>query len=127
MRESEILRQALAGDDEAWRRLGAEYDAEILVTGEAFSEFVGNFRGLISCRARVEVRVIRVDTGEILTAYSVHESGVDISEAAAGKKGLDQGWEQCCRLSDRSNSITAGRDRRGIQVFVKNLIFPSCC
>jgi len=123
VRESEILRQALAGDDEAWRRLGAEYDAEILVTGEAFSEFVGNFRGLISCRARVEVRVIRVDTGEILTAYSVHESGVDISEAAAGKKALTKaGSSVADYLIEAIPSRLAG-SRRGIQVFVKNLIF----
>ena len=123
VRESEILRQALAGDDEAWRRLGAEYDAEILVTGEAFSEFVGNFRGLISCRARVEVRVIRVDTGEILTAYYVHESGVDISEAAAGKKALTKaGSSVADYLIEAIPSRLAG-SRRGIQVFVKNLIF----
>lgn len=123
VRESEILRQALAGDDEAWRRLGAEYDAEILVTGEAFSEFVGNFRGLISCRARVEVRVIRVDTGEILTAYSVHESGVDISEAAAGKKALTKaGSSVADYLIEAIPSRLAG-SRRGIQVFVKNLAF----
>ena len=93
------------------------------MTGEAFSEFVGNFRGLISCRARVEVRVIRVDTGEILTAYSVHESGVDISEAAAGKKALTKaGSSVADYLIEAIPSRLAG-NRRGIQVFVKNLAF----
>lgn len=88
VRESEVLRQALAGDEEAYQRLGAEYDADLLVIGEAFSELVGTYHGFFSCRARVEVRVVRTDTGEILAAHGIHESGVDITESAASKKSL---------------------------------------
>lgn len=123
VRNSEVLRQVLAGDEEARRRLATEYDAEILVTGEAFSEFVGNFRGLISCRARVEVRVIRADTGEILTAYSVHESGVDISEAAAGKKALTKAGSSIADYLIQAIPARLAGSRRGIQVFVRNLTF----
>lgn len=88
VRDSETLRRALAGDTNAYQRLSAEYDADILVIGEAFSELVGTYHGFFSCRARVEVRVVRADTGEILAAHGIHESGVDITESAASKKSL---------------------------------------
>lgn len=88
VRETEILRQALSGDEDAYQRLRSEFDADLLVVGEAFSERVGTYHGLISCRARVEVRVVRTDTGEILAAHGIHESGVDITESAASKKSL---------------------------------------
>lgn len=123
VRDSEVLRQAVAGDEEARRRLAAEYNAEILVTGEAFSEFVGNFRGLISCRARVEVRVIRADTGEILAAHAVHESGVDISEAAAGKKALTKAGSSIADYLVEAIPARLVENRRSIQVFISNVTF----
>lgn len=87
-RDREITRRAIAGDTAAARNIASEYGADILVIGEAFSELMGNFSGLISCRARVEVRVVRADTGEILAAHAVQESGVDITEGVAAKKAL---------------------------------------
>lgn len=86
--ESEVLRRALAGDANAYTALGAEYGADLLVIGEAFSEEIGNFQGFVSCRARVEIRVVRADTGEILAAHGEHASGADLTESAASKKSL---------------------------------------
>ncbi len=41
-----------------------------------------------TCRARVEARAIRIDTGEILATDGKHASGLDLAEAIAGKKAL---------------------------------------
>ena len=87
-RNSEIFRRAMSGDTAAYQVLSNQYNADILVLGEAFSERVSQYEGFITCRARVEVRVVRSDTGEILAAHGVHESGVDILESTASKKSL---------------------------------------
>lgn len=88
VRDSEMIRRALEGDIGAYHWLQEEYNADLLVLGEAFSELVGTYYGFFSCRARVEVRVVRSDTGEILAAHGIHESGVDITESTASKKSL---------------------------------------
>ncbi len=89
-RESEMMRRALDGDEEAYQELGGRYEADILVIGEAFSEYVGQYSGIFSCRARVEVRVVHADTGQIIAAHGVHESGADITELTASKKSLSE-------------------------------------
>lgn len=68
--------------------LGVEFGADIIVIGEAFSEFAGREQNLFSCRARVEARAIQTSTGNILTANGAHAGGADISELVAGKAAL---------------------------------------
>jgi len=71
--------------------IGRDYGAEVIIIGEAFSEFAGRQpSGMISCRARVEARAIKVDTGNILAADGKHGSGLDTSENVAAKKALRQ-------------------------------------
>lgn len=68
--------------------LGVEFGADIIIIGEAFSEFAGNEKGMFSCRARVEARAIATRTGKILAADGQHASGVDIAENVAAKTAL---------------------------------------
>ncbi|MBC8461424.1 MAG: hypothetical protein H8D67_25905, partial [Deltaproteobacteria bacterium] len=49
---------------------------------------------MISCRARVEARAIRTDTGEIIAADGKYAAGIDISENIAGKKALQDAGGQ---------------------------------
>ena len=89
IREAEQIKLSLAGDDRAATAVGLEYGADIIVIGEAFSEYQRELtNSLTSCSARVEARAIRTDTGEIITAHGIHSSGADSTEQLAGKKAL---------------------------------------
>ena len=83
---------AARGDIAAAQAIGRKFGAEIIVVGEAFSQAVDGARtadaGMRSCRARVEVKMIRTDTGEILAANGVQASGIDATEEMAAKKAL---------------------------------------
>jgi TolB-like protein len=62
--------------------------AEVLISGEAFSE-IGARRGqLLSSRARVEVKAIRRSDGKLLVIDRETGVGVDIAESVAGKTAL---------------------------------------
>lgn len=68
--------------------LGVEFGADYIVIGEAFSEFASRRNNMISCRARVEARVIETRTGRIIAADGKHGSGLDIAENVAAKAAL---------------------------------------
>ena len=97
IRYNDQVRAALAGDDKTAAKIGLQYGAEVIVIGEAFSEFAtsgGVLGSLISCRARVEARAIRTDTGEIIATDGKYAAGIDISENIAGKKALQNAGGQ---------------------------------
>lgn len=97
IRYNDQVRAALTGDDKTAAKIGLQYGAEVIIIGEAFSEFAtkgGVLGNMISCRARVEARAIRTDTGEIIAAEGKQAAGIDISENIAGKKALQNAGGQ---------------------------------
>jgi hypothetical protein len=64
--------------------------AEIDIDGEAFSENAGRRGSLISCRARVEIKVREHKTGKILLAERETSVAIDTSEQIAAKNALAQ-------------------------------------
>ncbi len=85
-----------------WRDLGGEilaYDDEnlkpdVIILGEAFSEFGMRKGDLVSCMARVEVKAYAPDSGRILYQGAVHSVAVDLGENIAAKKALtDAGYQ----------------------------------
>jgi hypothetical protein len=63
--------------------------ADLAIVGEAFSEYGGRVGRFVSCRARVELRVYRTSTGEVVATWTGTGSGTDLSEIFAAKKALD--------------------------------------
>lgn len=91
IRYSDQVKAALEGDTNLAVKIGLQYGAEVIIIGEAFSESAGRgIGGMESCRARVEARAIKTDTGEILVADGRHAGSLDIAEAIAGKKALQK-------------------------------------
>jgi hypothetical protein len=73
------------------RSLGHRYEAEILLVGEAFSERALQgmvMGGLLSVRGRLQAKVIRADTGEVLASEEAVAPALDVSEQVAGKKAI---------------------------------------
>ncbi|MCB0689375.1 MAG: hypothetical protein KDC53_22710 [Saprospiraceae bacterium] len=76
------------GDPAYARNLGLRFGADIIITGEAFSQLAGNKGNMFSCRARVEARAIDTKTGRIIAADGKHAAGADIAEFVAAKSAL---------------------------------------
>jgi hypothetical protein len=86
--DDEIL-DAYTGDVHAIKHLFEESKADILVVGQAFSQSTGVREGnFVSSRARVEVKAIRRDSGEIISSVAKQLGGLDLTEELAGKAAL---------------------------------------
>ncbi len=69
-------------------KLAAKFGADIIIVGEAFSEFSKSATGMSSCRARVEAKAVLSANARILAADGLFGSGMDVSEVIAGKTAL---------------------------------------
>lgn len=68
----------------------AKKGAEVLVYGEAISEFGANLGQFEGCRARVELKAVNTKTGEIILSDSKYAGATDIAETIAGKKAIQE-------------------------------------
>lgn len=64
--------------------------ADVLILGEAVSQRSGQLRNFVSCRGRVELRVVDVASGRVIFAGSSVRGQSDTSEFAAGKLALEK-------------------------------------
>ncbi|MCA9109196.1 MAG: protein kinase [Planctomycetaceae bacterium] len=67
---------------------GNRKHADVIVEGEAFSEFAIRHQDLISVKARVEIKAVRTATGERIATDRQTEIAVDVAEQVAGKTAL---------------------------------------
>ncbi len=65
-------------------------DADLIVVGEAFSEFALRTGDLVTCAARAEINLIERHTGRIVLADRSTDRGVDLAEGIAGKTALQK-------------------------------------
>ena len=79
--------------------------AAVRITGEALSEFGLRHGDFISCRARVEIKVVEASTGRILLQDRQTEVVADISEAVAAKTALEHAG---AKLAERIVNVLAG-------------------
>jgi hypothetical protein len=71
---------------------------DIEITGEAFSEFAGLRGDLVSCRARMEIRMVRPGSDKLILADRENGVAVDLAEDIAGKSAIESA---SARLLDR--------------------------
>ena len=79
-------RDMLKGKKPAWP--AALKDADVIVVGEAFSEFALRTGDLVTCVGRAEVNAIDRHTGKIIRADRQTQRAVDLAEHIAGKTAL---------------------------------------
>jgi len=93
IRNNDIVKSLMNGDVATAKSIATQFGADYIMVGEAFSKRVDapggyNLGGLISCRASVEARLIRADTGQIVATNVIPASGVDVEEHLAAQKAL---------------------------------------
>lgn len=69
---------------------GRKKDADVILTGEGFSEFATRRGNLVSVKARLEVKAVDPDTDKVIAADRQVSVQVDLAEQIAGKKALQQ-------------------------------------
>lgn len=84
-----LARDWNAKDVDSWPR-GLD-KVDVLIAGEAFSEFAARIGNIVSCSARVEINVVGRKDGKIVVADRTTVRAADLSEQIAGKKALQSG------------------------------------
>ncbi|WP_420151506.1 CsgG/HfaB family protein [Spirosoma sp.] len=74
-----------SADLAAMASLGLKMGANIIITGQTISERTNSQGGMVSCRARLEIRAIATEDGSILASNAIAGGGLDVSEAVANK------------------------------------------
>lgn len=69
---------------------GNRKQADVVLEGEAFSEFAARHNDLISVKARVEIKAVNRESAERIASDRQTEIVVDLAEHVAGKTALQQ-------------------------------------
>lgn len=65
-------------------------DADISITGEAFSQFAARRGNLVACRARAEIKINDLKNKKLIRSDRITVGAVDLAEEAAGKAALQK-------------------------------------
>ena len=68
--------------------------ADVMILGQGISERATRRSGILSCKARLELKVIEIKTGQVLLAKSTYGAGLDVAEHIAGKRALQAAGRQ---------------------------------
>jgi hypothetical protein len=86
--------------------------ADVLLTGEGFSEFAARHGNLVSVKSRLEVKAIDRATGRLLAIDRHVSIGVDLSEQIAGKTALqDAAAELAGRILPKLVELDKGKKK----------------
>ena len=69
---------------------GSRAPADVMITGEGFSELAGRVHDLVAVKARVELKVTERATGKVLLVDRQTTVHVDLAEQIAGKSALQE-------------------------------------
>lgn len=121
IRRSDAIKAVInCGDTATAIRLAATEPLDYLIVGEAFSEHAGYAPGhsIISCYARVETRLIKADTGEIIAAQGFQSGGIDVTELAAAKASLNNAGKLAGKFFADKLMTYAANPEKGLRLKV---------
>lgn len=123
IRSSDIVQAVVHGDLTSALNTATSNQLDYLIIGEAFSEYAGSDAGynIKSCRAWVEAKLIKVDTGEIIAAQDFQSSGIDITESNAAKKSLHNAGELAGKFFVNKFLAYASNPEKGLQIKIINI------
>ena len=122
IRQSDVGKALLNGDVSAAVNIGVQFGIDYILVGEAFSELAQSpGGGLFSCRARLEARLIKTDTAQIVAAHGFHEGGADLTELTASKKSLNNAGEKMGDYMVEQLTNAAGKEESGVKLTITGI------
>ena len=116
--ERAVLTSALDGDVASAARIGQAFQAEVVVLGTTIAKRSTNemqqLANMISMQVAISIRVIRADTGEIMTTTQDQEAGVGLSPVDGAHRGIERTMNKLMpRLEERilerwNQEVTSG-------------------
>jgi hypothetical protein len=93
-----VPQDPVAGWKEALLQTGryGEKKVDYLLEGEGVSAFAAQLHGLVSCRARVELRLVPLPGRTLAVSDRGVAAGVDLAETFAAKTALEEAGIQAC-------------------------------
>lgn len=79
------INDSTGGDLGAMAALGLKMGANLIITGQTIVERTNGQAGMISSRARLEIKAIATEDGSILATNAIAAGGIDVSEAVSNK------------------------------------------
>jgi hypothetical protein len=76
------------------KTLANQAGAEVVIMGKALAKYYGEVGGMKSVQADLSARVVRTDTGQVLTSVTTHASAVHLTETTAGIEALRKAANQ---------------------------------
>lgn len=119
---SRLYSQVRGKETKVVQQLAAEYQADLLVLGQASTAMLGKYYELISYRASLQTMVVKAETGEILTVHDIQETGVDLTEVVAAEKALSKVGREIASLL-QNDLVTKLAVENIITVNVKNISY----
>ena len=82
--------------------LGLKMGAQMIITGQTVVERTNSQGGMVTSRARLEIKAIATEDGSILATNAIAGGGLDVSEAVANKIAIKNAAENMAQyLMDR--------------------------
>ena len=105
----------------AMATLGLKMGAHMIITGQTISERTNSQGGMVSSRARLEIRAIATEDGSILATNTIAGGGIDVSEAIANKTAIRNAsdnmaqylMERLCTMNLQFAGTEAGKSKGG--------------
>ncbi len=90
MKSNQLLAKKRFQNLKTSTQYAAKKGVDILLYGEAVSEYAAGLGDFEGCRARIELKAIDVKTDRVILADSAHGGATDLAETVAGKKAIQQ-------------------------------------
>ncbi|HWR43376.1 hypothetical protein [Sporomusa sp.] len=121
IRYTNTVKSIMQGSREDALSFASSQGLDYLIVGEAFSTRNSSLYGLVSCGARLEAKIIKADTGEVIATNGLYGTGVHSSEFIAAKLALNEAGEKMGDYMVQQLMAFASNPEKGLQLVVRGI------
>lgn len=121
IRYTNTVKSIIQGNRDDAIAFASSQGLDYIIIGEAFSTRNSYLYGLVSCGARLEAKIIKADTGEIIATNGLYGTGVHSSEFIAAKMALTDAGEKMGDYMVQQLMAFASNPEKGVQLTVKGI------
>ncbi|SMC95719.1 hypothetical protein [Sporomusa malonica] len=121
IRYTNTVKSIMQGNRDDAISFASSQGLDYIIIGEAFSTRNSYLYGLVSCGARLEAKIIKADTGEVIATNGLYGTGVHSSEFIAAKMALNEAGEKMGDYMVQQLMAFASNPEKGVQLIVKGI------